>query len=817
MTGLAAKAGAEGFDNLPSVLQVPQAPQISNVYADDGKTLIATIFNEDRQDVKITEIAPVMLKAIVDSEDTRFYDHHGVDIRGVARALIQGNQDGEQQGASTLTMQYVRQATEYSSTSPQAVIDATATTPERKITEMHLAIALEQQLTKQLGSQHAAKDEILDRYLNIAPFGHGAYGIFAASQIYFGETPSQLTLPQASLLAGLVKAPSTDDPVSEPKLARDRRNDHVLQAMLTAGDITKAEYDQTITLPLGLNVHEAKNGCTQAVNIKWGYFCDYLERWWDNQPAFGADTPTRQNLLESGGFKIVTSLNVADQAAADAAIAGQKGAMQGGRKALLVAGVDPTTGHVTVLAANRTYSNDSSHNASNSDKTKAAAGIKASFPNTTVPLLTDGLNGYQFGSTFKLFTMIAALEDGLPLSYTVNTVTPYTSNDTWHGPNNCDGLYCPTNAASSEHGEKNMWSGFGQSVNTFFVPLEDRMDDGESSGAEKAYNVAKALGIQFPSTYQPGDSFTLGVTPASPLEMAAAYGTIDNNGIYCAPTPVISITDPTGHPLDVANPQCHQAIDSDIAHAALSAARCPVGNQISQCGGGNATAGGVESINAGRPLAGKTGTNDGQKSGSLIEMTPQSVVAGITVDPDLLNPPTVINHGAVNIAVAKTLAATVKGTPKLGFPSPPQSLMNPGNVRIPGFKCSSVGSAESQLSSNGLRYIVMRGQVKSASNCPAGSVERTDPSGSTSRHGVVALYISNGQSAPPSPGASGTPGPPGSGPGGGGPGGGGPGGGGPGGGGGGNGHGNIGPGTGNGGGTGGLICLPDCTPPTTKP
>src|SRR6185503_4094430 len=128
-------------------------------------------------------------------EDERFYQHHGVDFQGVIRAMVANQQTDSNQGASTLTMQYVRQALTYSSSSPEAVIAATEQTNRRKLSEMKYALKMETELTK---------DQILERYLNIAPFGHGTYGIFAASQVYFGKAPKNLQLEEAALLAGLV-------------------------------------------------------------------------------------------------------------------------------------------------------------------------------------------------------------------------------------------------------------------------------------------------------------------------------------------------------------------------------------------------------------------------------------------------------------------------------------------------------------------------------------------------------------------------------------------------------------------------------------
>src|SRR2546429_378753 len=207
IVGLAAKTGADEFDKLPTQLLAVQSPQISYVYASDRKTLISTFYDEDRRDVPLSAVAPVMRQAIVAAEDMRFYEHHGVDVKGVARAYVANRSAGETaQGASTLTMQYVRLTLEYSTSSPQDVVDATADTVARKVREMRYALALEQQLTK---------DQILERYLNMAPFGHGAFGIYAAAEVYFNKPPKDLTLGEAALLAGLGKAPGTHHPMTD--------------------------------------------------------------------------------------------------------------------------------------------------------------------------------------------------------------------------------------------------------------------------------------------------------------------------------------------------------------------------------------------------------------------------------------------------------------------------------------------------------------------------------------------------------------------------------------------------------------------------
>src|SRR3954462_2534060 len=172
-------------------------------------------------------------EAIVASEDNRFYEHNGVDAKGVARAFVANQQaGGVSQGASTLTMQYVRMALRDGAQTPKEALEATEQTTSRKLREMRLAIELEKRLTKQ---------EILERYLNSAYYGHRAYGIFAASQVFFSKLPKKLDLNEAALLAGLVKAPSAYDPASRDQQEATKRRDYVIDQMQKMGSITASQ------------------------------------------------------------------------------------------------------------------------------------------------------------------------------------------------------------------------------------------------------------------------------------------------------------------------------------------------------------------------------------------------------------------------------------------------------------------------------------------------------------------------------------------------------------------------------------------------
>jgi membrane peptidoglycan carboxypeptidase len=762
LAGLAAKAGSDGFDGLPTTLQLQQSPQVTYVYASDAKTLVSTFYDENRRDVPLTAVAPIMQEAMVAAEDMRFYEHHGVDVKGVARAFVANSNAGETaQGASTLTMQYVRQAIEYSATTPQQVVDATSDTPGRKLREMRYALALEKQLTKQ---------QILERYLNLAPFGNSAFGIYAASEVYFGKTPKDLTLPEAALLAGLVKAPSAYDPMTDQGRVDSvkRRDDYVLVNMVKMGYITEAQRQEAIKAPLNLAGKPTPNGCTTVVDNSWGFFCDFFYRWWLQQPAFGADAYEREARLKNGGYTIVTSLDVGEQAAAKRNIETYD-RTGSNPSALMLAGVEPGTGHVQIMAANRVFSNDNSHNEVSTNPDKRRLGLKGNNPNTTNPLIAGGgdITGYQFGSSFKIFTMVAALEKGLPLSYQINTTSPFVSNYVIEkgSPAACQGThYCPVNANPSYmNGLRNMWTGLGRSVNTYFVPLE------QTVGSQNAVAVAKRLGIQFRATLDAQyaamttnswGAFTLGVSASTPLDMANAYATLGADGLYCEPLPVLEIRDYNGAKLDAANPRCHQAVDPNVARAAVDAMRCPIGDQsaFGQCDGGTALD--IRGM-VGKPIAGKTGTTDSNQTAALIAMTKQLAVGGVLADPDWAQTTQLvrdvggrdIHAGVVNPAVGRTLHDAMVGKPAINFTPPTRDIAFGKQSGIPGVTCQTVANATKTLQKAGFQVTVDPTPI--ASNCPPGTVAKTNPSGNSVKGGTVALVLSKGGGGPANGGGPG--------------------------------------------------------------
>jgi membrane peptidoglycan carboxypeptidase len=638
---------------LPQELLAPPDPQATRIYAADGRTLITTFYDEDRHDVGLSRMAPVMRQAIVAAEDTRFYRHGGVDLRGVVRALVSDSRTGSaEQGASTLTMQYVRNVLKEDPRLTAAQRSgATADTLTRKLREAQYAVELEQRLTK---------NQILRNYLNIVYFGAGAYGIDAASRRFFGTAPDRLDLAQAALLAGVVQSPDRDNPLTGDRAAARARQQYVLAAMVRSGDITPAQQARAAAEHLHFAGLPAPNGCAAAAGggAGWGFFCDYLRRWWDSQRAFGSTVEQRDLALRRGGYTVVTTLDPSVQA--EAARQSRAVYRDRDRRAMPIAVMRPGTGEVLALAVNRRYGTGPGE--------------------TVAPLVTGGggLDGYPTGSTFKLFTMLAALSDGMPLDTGFDAPARLRTHWPATGPHTCGGWYCPGN--DNPHwmdGHRTMWDGFGRSVNTYFVHLEEQI------GPAAAVAMAKRLGISFSA---PADakmaatgadgwgSFTLGVVDTTPLELAGAYATVASGGTYCAPLPVSAVTDGQGHRVAI-GPRCHQALNPDIAAAAADAARCPVGQQSAyhRCDGGTAQQ--VAAMFGGRPVAGKTGSTEDNTTETFVGFTPTLVAAGTAADPaDPRDHVGSAVESRVVDAVARTLRHAVGGASDRDFPRPTRAL-----------------------------------------------------------------------------------------------------------------------------------------------
>ncbi|WP_112134262.1 transglycosylase domain-containing protein [Glycomyces dulcitolivorans] len=672
MAGLSAKAGFNAIDTLSVAVTETDPPLTSYVYAADGETLISLFYDEFRRHVSLDEVAPVMQQAMVAAEDSRFYQHNGVDYRGIVRAFVANNSSGGvEQGASTITMQYVRGALQLNAESIDEVIAATEQTATRKLREARLAMAVEEQLSK---------DEILERYLNQAYFGHNAYGIFAAAQVYFSKHPSELSLQEAATLAGLVQAPSAYDPIVSDQTDALARRNWVLDRMVDIDYLSRGDASEVRGLPIELKVSDPPNSCigVEGTPSEYGFFCDYFRRWWREQDAFGATPADRERELRQGGYTIITTLDPDLQELANDTVNDAKSEESKFAHGAVL--MEPGTGRIKALGLNRTFSYDQSDNGphSNPDFDR-----KGNYPNTVNPVLGGGAEGgYQAGSTFKIFTLLAALDAGYPLNYDIyspNQVrTSFVSATTA-----CGGNWCPKNGSASMAGNRDMWSGFGMSVNTYFAQLIDRV------GADKAVEMAERMGLQWRSegdAYYASEErrsgwgpFVLGVSDVQPIEMTNVFNTLAAEGEYCEPIPALRIIDPQGQELDAAAPRCHQELDKDVARAATDAGRCvtETARKGAQCGSWGTSP--VVGKLAGRPVAGKSGTTDNNRTSWFLGYTPQLTIGAFMADPDYI-----FNEvGTSNTTVSKQTVGTIfkealEGQEVIDFKAPSREIQYDG-------------------------------------------------------------------------------------------------------------------------------------------
>jgi len=738
-SGLTAKSAADSFRDLPTEIRIPRLPSTSTLLASDGKTVLASFFDENRKSVPLAEVAPVMRQAMVAGEDIRFFDHNGVDARGIVRALVRNQASGEvTQGASTLTQQYVRLLLRYSATNAAQMRAATEDTAGRKLREIRYAIALEKEFSK---------NQILENYLNITYFGNGGYGIASASQLYFSKPPSQLTLPEAAMLAGLAQNPTQYNPVDNERYGITpalTRRAYVLRQMVKMGYITSAEADAAEKAPIGLRPKPNVQSCEYS-KPGFGFFCGWFLDWWQANPAFGLSTTERLTALREGGYRIVSTIDVRMQAAAQRQVGRALGVHS--RFATGVVLVQPGTGRVQAMAINRKYG------------VKKNSGGRT-YPYTENPLLSGSSisPGYQAGSTFKMFTMLAALKQGMPLSHTLYAPRQFVSQ--YVGGCRTGRHYCPRNADGRMTGVHTMASGFGESANTYFVQLQQEVS------VKAAVEAAQAAGVVFRgskdiknikwarSSNQAWGSFTLGTAQVTPLDMANAYATVAARGKYCRPTPIRSITDASGKPLPMPPTSCKRAFSPQVADAASDAARCPVGDR-SLSGiscthpGGGATATSVGGA-IDRPIAGKTGTTDDNNAGWFVGYTPNLAGASFIANPDKYYDTVPDSHLPVQI-VRDTFATVLRALPVKQFVPAPRRLSWGTMLLVPDVKGDTADGAIYRLRSAG--FTVSLNYRAEDSDQPAGRVSRTEPPGGSyaSKGSSIRINVSNGKKTPRDP------------------------------------------------------------------
>lgn len=732
--GLLSNQTSDTVDSVSAELAQGQVPQTS-VMLDAAGTPIAYFWDQRRTPVAGNQISEAMKLAIISIEDKRFYQHQGVDYRGTLRAALTNAGGGTTQGASTLTQQYVKNYLLLVVAQNDAERrQATETTPARKLREIRIALALD----KQLG-----KDEILTRYLNIVPFGQGAYGIQSAAQTYFGVNAVDLTIPQSAMLAGMVQSSSVT-PYSNADAVLARRN-VVLDTMQTNGVLTATDTATAKATPLGVlpEPRVPGNGCIGAGDR--GFFCDYALQY---LATAGIDAAQ----VKKGGYVIKTTLDPQVQNSVKSSVNLDVAANKP-QVANIMDVVQPgqDVHKVLAMASSRTYGLD------------GAAG------QTVLPQTFTGV-GDGAGSVFKIFTTAAAMVKGLGINAILPTPTRlevkgFGSSD---GANGCPpNTYCVQNFNNNYKQAYTVTDALAQSPNTAFVDLITK------TGVTPTVDMAVNLGMRSLAT--PGSaptkdnpnrsvaeqvkadnsaSFTLGVNQVNMLELANVGATLSSGGKWCPPTPIDSVTTADGKPVTLKTEPCAQVVPSGLANT--------LANALSKDDIDGTSANAAKQVGWNFPTSGKTGTTESFKSAAFLAFTNTIAAANIVFD-DSPTPQGIRVNGFVpsscgtpncgNITGGTTAAHTwytamkpvvEKFGPVALPPLDPQYVNGAGRDNsVPRVIGQAVSQAVAALQTAGYRVT----QFDVSDSEPRGTVVRQSLTGPSVPGATVTLYVSTGAGA----------------------------------------------------------------------
>lgn len=532
---------------------VTSLPQKSTMYARDGSTVIATFYNQNRIVVPLKKISKTMQQAVVAREDRRFWTHAGVDVQGVMRAFVQTYLvKGSQQGGSSLTQQYVKnvllmQAIEDDDSIAQ--YHATEDTIARKIREMLISVQMEKKYSKA---------EILQGYLNIAQFGNNLYGVETAAQRYFSVSAADLNVVQSATIAAITKNPSLYDPlVEENQKESENQRNIVLKLMLQEGYITQKQYTEAVNTPLKdtLKAQDVNVGCQDTGD--YAYFCDFVVHRIQNSEEFGKTRAERNKLLQEGGLKIVTTLDVEANSTMMETARNTIPPDDPSGMEIAMAAVKPGTGEVLSFGLNRYY--DATPAAAN-DPTKTSQ-------NYAVDLADGGGSGWTIGSSWKPINLIAWMEAGHSINDNLQTSTSYPTTD--FACSNYSG------GADSWNVSNAMGAGTVNPESPFLGLVRSHNTTQASMGAIlklcKVADTATELGYHDAATGETIDktpvytpSMMIGSVNVSPLTMASIFAVYASNGVQCNPIAINKVTGRDGKEFKVPSANCHQAVDKDI-------------------------------------------------------------------------------------------------------------------------------------------------------------------------------------------------------------------------------------------------------------
>jgi membrane peptidoglycan carboxypeptidase len=674
---------------LASALPKPAARSV--VYAADHKTVLATLYDgENRKLVKLHDMGMRIRRAVIAIEDYRFYEHSGIDYRGIARAVVEDLRSGDvHQGGSTLTQQYIKN-----------VLTGNAKTMDRKIREAIYAVQLEKRMSK---------NDILEAYLNEAYFGEGAYGVAAAAEHYFSKPVNKLSFTEAAALAGTIAAPERYKPTDEKENAPRRQL--VLDRMLQLGYANQREV--TLAKRQRPKIHIKK------LKTRQPYFVEFIKRQLLHDPAYDrtlgpAGTSARRRAVFEGGLSIYTTLQPVAQTAAENAVAARL-ADKSPDGAL--ASVEPNTGKIIAMVSGKNFKENQ----------------------VNLAVLGQGGTGYQSGSTFKVFYLVSALEQGMKPSLAFHGPPSTTINDPA-----CPGGWHVSNAEPNADTVYNMYTGVQHSVNTYFAQLMQRVRP------HNAVEVARQMGIEVPKqgTADYGNhwnicSSVLGTGNISVLDMASAFGVLANDGVRCQPYSIAEVRDRDGKVLlDRKKSSCERVVPQGVSRQVVDMLRGVING-----GTGHAA-------NIGRPVAGKTGTAQDFTSAMFSGFTPQlatSVWVGHRSGQVPMRTEYFGRHVYGGTFPAEIfhdfMLAALQGKQVLNFPPPPEGRpTNPKTDKVPNVVGKKLDEAKKILVQAG--YGVSATQVDNSA--PKGQVVAQNPGGgsSASKGSTVTLSVSRGGGGP---------------------------------------------------------------------
>jgi penicillin-binding protein 1A len=556
-------SGSVDFDIIvPTANDLPTLEERSVVFSSDGIPLATLHEAVNRREVPLSELPDHVWQALLTAEDRRFFEHEGYDVAGIGRAAIANLQArGITQGGSTITQQLAKSTV------------GSDRTFDRKIQELLQAMALEDLFTK---------EELLERYLNQVYFGAGAYGVAAAAEEFFATPVHELRVEQAALLAALVRAPGTNDPRRNPEGARIRR-DAVIQGMVEEGYIDQQTADVVITLPLGIVP-------AREIQSREPYIVEAVKREFFANPAFGETRDERIDLLFEGGLQVYTTIDPDLQDAAERIVREYYPDRHGVTAA--IASVDPITGEIKAAAFGR------------------------DFDENQFNLALQGQR--QPGSAFKPFVMATALEQGYPISMSLEGQSgakfppEHELNEWWtRGVSNYGG---------SSFGRLDMRQALIRSVNTAFAQLITMV------GVDAVKDMTDRLGISRRG-YNGIDNLSIALggldRGLSPMEMAVAYGVFANQGIRTTPHVISHVLDAHGREIYRAVPNAQQAVRPEIAAAMIDVMKDVV-----------ASGTGTRARLPGWEVAGKTGTTQQNRDVWFVGTTPVLSTAVWVGNPD---------------------------------------------------------------------------------------------------------------------------------------------------------------------------------------